>query len=698
MKHVSLSCILRSYLWCITFAVLACAGLAYAADPPEGAGAGEAPQEEGAGVVLGPSAEELWQKANTLLQDGDQEEASKYFYTVFKRFPEDVNAAASLWNTAEIGKKLALKSKDADWERIRNFYRLYINYFPTERNVDAAYLELGKAHYYMRLYREAISYFKLFLNTYPNSPLALEARRWLGQVLLKIGHTKEAEKVFRDLMKDPDKDVQVVGFIGMGDLHYINKEYREAKDYFQMVVINAPNYYLKDPQILRKAGLANIAYGKTARGRKQLYHYLSLDGYSTHKLEVLFALGESYLAEKNYGSAQKIYKQVIEQGEKNDKEVLFSQLRLAQFLDNPALKLSKWQRPNDLRKTEGDAPYLAILDKYYNAPLAQDARYGLFLRYKARGELDRAYSSGRDFLRNAGDDGGRSVSNERVGVVLLHLTEEFLKTKRYQDMYDLYYVEYRHVKDYPDGTILYRVGQALEALNLYDKAAVVYYRAMKWPLTDEEKIDLYSRRSRVYLALQDYQAADRLLTHLRKTYAGTKSIGEVEWYSGKLYEALGEDQKALGFYAGAVREPTFADKLSIYTDDALRLFLKLGQESAAYVVLQGAVKKGLAPDVAQEWILKIGDGMRQKSQCTEAIPVYTAGLQETYPLESNQAQAINLYLGDCYYNLGEKAQGIEYYTKAKEGKSAFWSKMAEERLAQDALKRDLAEIKKVSGQ
>jgi len=647
---------------------------------------------------LGPTAEELWEKAHKYLQDENREKAAQYFYTVFKRFPDDVNAAASLWATAQIRRDFALDEKDADWERVRNLFRLYINYFPKEENAAEAYLELGKSYYFMGLSREAVSYFKLFANKFPDSPLTLESRRWLGEALVKIGRVDEAEAIFKDLISDPDKEVQLIGFISMGELHFSKQEYRQAKDYFQMVIINSPDYYLKDPEILRKAGFANIRYGKIVRGRRQLYHYLNLAATNRHRLEVLFEIGESYLTQQDFASAKKLYAQVVEEGEKKEKEVLFSKLRMAQFFDNPEQKFSKWQQANDLTKTEGDKPYLDVLSNYFNDPLAQDARYGLFLRYKARGDLDQALPTGRDYLRNTNPQTDQSGSSERIGTILLYLTDELLKNKRYQDIYDLYFVEYRHVQEYPDGTILYRIGQALEALNLFEKASIVYYRAMKWPLTDEEKLDLYYRRARVYLALQDYESANRLLKHLRKIYAGSVSAGEIFFYSGQLYEALKDKEKALGFYIQAAEKPTFKEKLPVYAGEALRVLLLMHQEDTAYDLLLKMRTQGLDAAVTQDWFLKVGNAMRLKGQLDSAVEVYNAGLKEWYPQASNQAQAMHLYLGDCYLGLGNKEKGLAQYAQAKEGESEFWGKMAQERLNQNELNSGIKAIKNVSNQ
>ena len=205
------------------------------------------------GTPLPLTAEELWGKANEHLHDVELEKAAQYFYTVFKRFPEDGNAAVSLWNTAQIRRDFALKAKDADWEPIRNLFRLYINYFPSGKNAAGAYLELGKTYYFMHLYREASSYFKLFLNKYPHSSLRQEAKRWLGEAFAKIGQIKEAKEIFQSLIDEKDKAIKRLGFISMGDLHFTQKEYKQAKDYYQMMVINYPDYYLENPEILRKA-------------------------------------------------------------------------------------------------------------------------------------------------------------------------------------------------------------------------------------------------------------------------------------------------------------------------------------------------------------------------------------------------------------------------------------------------------------
>ena len=95
MKHLFISSslqILRS-LFALLVCLILCFNSVYAADPPEGKTVNEGQVD---GEPLAPTAADLWEKANKHLQDGDQEKAAQYFYTVFNRFPDDVNTATSL--------------------------------------------------------------------------------------------------------------------------------------------------------------------------------------------------------------------------------------------------------------------------------------------------------------------------------------------------------------------------------------------------------------------------------------------------------------------------------------------------------------------------------------------------------------------------------------------------------------------------
>lgn len=645
--------------------------------------------------------EVLWQEAADLQKKEEFEKAATLFEKAYQLFPDHQRAEEALWQTAKLRKQLAVISKEADWDGVKNLFRKYIDFFPNSPRLAEAYIEVGNAFLGMRFYREALTYFKLVRKKYPESNQALEAKRLQGEVLAKLGNNDEAEILYREyyeeLKKSEDKNIRISGMISMGDLRYAQGNFQEAKDFYQMVILQEPDYYMTNPDILRKAGLANIQYGKIAKGRDQLFHFLNLVSDSYLRTEVLFGLGESYFMEEDFVSAQKFYHKVIEEGHPRERPVLLSQMRIAQHLDDPDRKMSKWERPNDLKDAEGDAPYQMVLQELGREPIAQEARYGLYLRYKAREDLEKTYAMGRDYLRNS-QPGGDAAETARLGGIMLYLVEALLEKNKYQDIYDLYFIEFRHVKDYPNGRLLYLVGKAMESLNLFEQAAIVYWRATKWPIDEKDKVDLYYRRARVYLALKDYTSADRLLTHLRKIYAQTPQAGEVDYYSGKLAEALGQKEQAWKYYIAALENPTFEDKITEYLGDSLRLAIALDEHEQALELLNKVKKvKGVRSEVLQDWALKIGNGLREQADYQAAIDAYQAGLTDDLPPESERAQAIHLYLGDCYFSEQEFEQGIVHYKKAEAGASQVWKKMAVERMNQYDIENELVDIQKALG-
>ncbi len=632
---------------------------------------------------------DLLQKAKRDLSMNNQASAARYLYQIYLNFPDNPAAESALWRSAELRKKLASHHPGADLERVKDMFRDFINSYPSSKRVPAAYLELGISYFHMGFYREALSYFKLFEESYPASPLLFKAMMWHREALMKTGRQAEAARLFYRLTHSADQHLRLIGQVGMGELRYKQGRYQEAKNYFQMVMIKHPDYYRRDPALLRPAGLTNLKSGNIKLGRRQLYHYLSLDYEVDDRPALLAALAESYHKHGDYKAAASLYREIIHESGGRRHSALLAALRLAQYRDNSHFKMSKNEAVY-LADPDGDAPYIAVLDKYPAEAMAQDARYALFRRYKSRHELNRAYDVGRSFLRAQRGIKGR---RRQIGNILLYLTAEFLKKKDYQKIYDLYFVDFRHIKDFPDGRLLYMVGRAMEALNLDKQAAVVYYRALKWQLPEKDKIDLYYRRAAVYLRLKDYASADRLLTYIRKLYKGKRAVGEIDYYSAELAEIRNHKDRALDFYEQAVDNPTFADKMAIYAGNAIRLALELGKNERAALIWHKAASRNIAPLQGQALGLKVADALRQTGDFKTAADLYKAVLSPPYPKKGENAQLCALYLGDVLLKLRQDTEAVDYYKKAQAGDNKMVKELAAERLRQKSLNAKVRSIK-----
>ena len=683
-----LSFILTALCFCL-ICLTALPMISAAASKAGGGGGVSAPHRKRNQAEIRQVIKDLLRKADHDLSMNDPASAATYLYQIYLNFPDNHAAESALWRSAELRKKLASHKAGADLERVRDMFRDFINSYPASKRIPAAYLELGVSYFHMGFYREALSYFKLFEENYPSSPLLFKAIMWHREALMKTGRQAEAAGFFSRLTHSADQRLKLIGQVGMGELRYKQGRYQEARNYFQMLMIKHPDYYQRDPALLRSAGLTNLKLGNSKLGRRQLYHYLSLDYEIDDRPALLAALAESYHKLGDYKAAASLYREILHEGNGQGHSALLAALRLAQYRDDGHFKMAKNEAVY-LADPDGDSPYIAVLDKYPDEAMAQDARYALFRRYKFRHELDRAYDVGRSFLRAQRGIKGR---RRQIGNILLYLTAEFLKKKDYQKVYDLYFVDFRHIKDFPDGRLLYMVGQAMEALNLDHQAAVVYYRALKWQLPEKDKIDLYYRRAAVYLRLKDYASADRLLTYIRKLYKGKRAVGEIYYYSAELAEVRHHKVQALDFYERAVDNPTFADKMALYAGNAIRLALELGKnERAASIWRKAAASKDVAPLKGQALSLKIADALRQAGNFKAAAELYKAVLSPPYPQKVENAQLCALYLGDVLLKLGRGAEAVDYYKKAQAGENKMVKELAAERLLQKSLNARLKNI------
>ena len=287
-------------------------GVARAAAKPEKPAASKTAPPE----LPKPPLSKLEELARESLAMGDTETAARALYLVQYHYPDNPRAEPDLWLSANLLQERAQAAKNPDWDPVLDRFRLYLNYYPKSPHAAEAYFDLGKAYQAMRYSLEAQAYFKLFLERYPDSPLANQARRWCRNALLKQGadHQEEAKAVFASWRALSDPQAQALGRAGEGMLKSMAGDYQGALAIYQQILAADPNYPLLDPDILRYAGLANLKLGNVEAGREQLYHYLNLAGLVTERPEVLLALAESYFKGGNQAEAQRLYGLIIAEG------------------------------------------------------------------------------------------------------------------------------------------------------------------------------------------------------------------------------------------------------------------------------------------------------------------------------------------------------------------------------------------------
>ncbi|MEA2084858.1 MAG: tetratricopeptide repeat protein [Thermodesulfobacteriota bacterium] len=658
---------------------------AFAEDPPSTEGADQQVTER--------LYKRLWRQAETALEKEDLLKAAGLLERIHRRYPDSKKADEALWMAAGLQKQIASESEDPNWEKTKNLFRMYVTDYPESPKAPEAYFEVANAYYKMRFFREALAYYGLFKKRYPDSPLVPTTSFWQAKTLFQIGRLKESKEIFLKLIETKNPDLQIKAALGLGEIEFKNENYRQALKTYENILEKFPAYHLKDLEILKLMGITNLRMKKEKQGRKQLYQYLNLAERSPYKAEILFEVADSYRREGDHLTSQVLFNKVIDEGDGEKGFVILSRFRQAQFLDDPNRKLRAWQRKPDLTDPAGDSFYLAVLDARFPEKFEQDARFGILIRYMARKDYDSVYDLGNLYVRYECPESKKKEIFDMLGQVLIHRAEKYLEKQKFQEVYELYRDEYRNVAAYTKGRLLYLVGRALESLCLYDQAAIIYYRALRLPLTNEEKIDLYYRRARVYLAKKDLASAERLLKYLREIYNGKKPEGEIYYLSGRLREAQSKYEEALVFYSKAVEVLTFPDKKSTYNDARLRMLFNLEKYDEASAALIEAVKEErLTAEELQGWYAKLGDILFKHDNLKQAADAYLAGLDEKMPRDGEPAQRIHLHLGDVYIKMGDTDKSISYFEKAKEGADSMMRKIAEERLNQIYIDRSLSAL------
>jgi len=619
---------------------------------------------------------EVWQEAVEAAKGGDLAKAAQAYQRYYDKFRETDQAEEALWQAAQSLKQLTLKSATPEWNRVRDVFRRYSADFSKSKRADEAYFEVGYAHYRMRFYREALIYFKLFFERYPNSPLRDRALLAKADTLYALGRVSEALDIYKKVSESGGEDVRAKALMGLGEIMAANKDPVGALQTFATLFEKYPDYHHRDPELLRKLGLVYLRLGKEKDARRSLFHYLNLAENSFDRGEILFELGESYLRGGDRLTALKLYERILEDGMREDRVAVLARFRRAEYMDSPERRTIKGQLTSDLTDPEGDKPFLAVIEAYPDEPIAQDARRALFLRYQARNNGESAADLGGSYLHHDKPGLASGKKDDFSGRILLYLGEGFLAKKEYEKLYHLYVSQYRHVSGLDNGRFLYLVGQALEALSLLDQASVVYFRAQGLSLADEDKADLYSRRTEVYLRQKNFTAADRVLRYVRDIYKDSEYLAEFDYLTGRLNEAQGKKNEALASYAKATAASPVPAKIKVYVEARLRMLAALGLYAEGIEVLsRSRQKQWLEPEALQGWYEEFGSGLAGQG-ADSAIDVYLAGVNGDMPKDSKAAQQIHLQLGDLFRKGGETEKGREHLQKAQVGPDELLKKKA----------------------
>lgn len=639
--------------------------------------------------------EKLWSHAMELFSKGEDENSAKQFLTFYKRYSDHIRAEEALWRAAFLYRGLAFTSSEVEWDRVMELFRSFTLEYPESERLADAYFEIAHAYSQMDYHREAITYYSLYLKRFPSGPKASKATFLKAGSMLQVQRFNEAAGVYARLKQSDDPANRLRGQAGEGHIFFAQGKYHDALGIYKKILRHNPSYYIKDPEILRSMGIASLRVNNDEEGLEDLIHYLNLSGPGQFRAEVLFEMAESYFKQGNILAANHFYKQIISEGNKDDKLVVLSLFRVAQKKEE-TLSDSGKNKLEGLVEKKQDKPFLDVLDKHYSDPLSQDARYELVKRHWEREEFDQAFVIGKAYLRYDTKEDQKKEVHDILGHILEKRVEGMLDQQKNEDVYQLYLDEYPYVKGYQRGRLLFLVGRALESMSLWKEASIVYYRALGLSLTPEEKLDLYFHRAQTYIAGNEISSAQRLLKYLRNIYVADPAIAEIYFLSGKLRELQQRQEDAMIFFQMAVESSPEENRKAEYAENYLRLLFELEKTAEAKKALDRFKKESwLGAEKEIDWLIRLGDAYRAHEKFIQAIETYQSVLTDKQPANQSVLQSVYLHLGDALLKIGDEKAAFLHLGKAIAGNDATIQGLARERLEQARIDKSLAELEPV---
>ncbi len=634
----------------------------------------------------------LWQQASDFRKQGDDGQAALYFSHFAKTYPDHAKTAEALWYAATLYHRQAKEAADHDFSKARALYQRFIVAFPASDHIADAYLAMADTYFASAYFREANNYYTLFLKNYRPHPQTDLARWKRAQSRVRINKLQGAREDYALLSLSSDHFYVLRGQAGLGHIYFAKGEWHNSLGILLRILHQNPDFYVHDPSILENLGIASLRVGSNKEGRRFLLHYINIADQANISNAIYFELAESFMAEGQIELAKQFYQRIIAAGSEQNKLVIISQFRLAQFKAARLDRMSERKKAAFVAK-KGDKIFQTILDDLYTNPVSQEARFALFDRYLERQEYEAAYAMGKAYLRYKTSDQEKNRVQDWLGKILFMQIEPLLADKNHEAIRTLYEEEFKTISTYPRASLLTIIGSAFAAEGLYDQASVIYYRAMALEMNEEEKSDLYLKRAQVYLANNDIHSSQRLLKYLRQIYQKKPSLCKVNWLSGHLREAQKRPDDALTFYKMAVEGGKVSPDRAIFGEDYLRLLLEMDPKKCGEQLAIFKKNQWLPPETIQTWYARLGDSLLLQQKDKAALTAYRAALTADLPESSRAAQTSHLHMGDLLAGQNKRNEALAHFKNASTGPAAEITSQAQIRLEQAKIKTAMNGVK-----
>lgn len=573
-----------------------------------------------------------------------------------------------------------------DYFNAVDYYKQILNDYPDPRpGNDLVYDRLSKCNWNLKFYYEAVQSLERLTMRYPESPYVPDALFRSAEILSLLGKLKEAiDKSQVYVNKYPEGAHAKKATFIIADCYYRLSQPENAETWYAQAqkkwsdLSDLPKYIIID------FGYHKYRYRKFSDAVDVFSYYISLYPADAWTKPVMLAMARS-LAEMNQeATALKVYSQVMERYPESREAMEASVAMAALGVEKPGIRLPL---------------YLAGVDNYQEPIIA----YGLMLKKNPERDVVELILNQRsiafakigryresievclELLRQYPQGAYRNEALKNFKANALYLVNESYGKSDYVAVSDLYYrVAYHGMTKDMDFDTLFKVGDSLKMIGLYNDALSVFNDLSKMSTTLENETRTIIAMAEIEKMLgRDKEAEQKLLGILNqskqkdsKAYRAAKAIMADIMYNRGSYDSAIESYKEALMKSGENEET-----LSAYENyaDALKAKNMCSQASANYKKVIDAAgrneNKYPARMIAGAY-MGMGDCLFKEKKFDEGMAMYEKGMKyitaddrkmwSVYRVAQEAMKASN-------YPLAEKS----FAQLKASSDSAFWTKIGE---------------------
>ncbi len=219
---------------------------------------------------------------------------------------------------------------------------------PRSSQAPLAVYRSGLAYYVMGKFRRAEKYFKTVTVQWPDNPVAFRCWIGLGNIDMKKEAYVEAMVAYQSAQRcATEKEDKAAADYVLGKTCHIMGADKEALDLFKDCLDQAPDYYIKNPHVLRYIGEADFSVGDFDDAKKVLLRYVNYQESDPDQGSVLAKIGEIFLKQGQVEAAKKIYSFVHKYYTNTEGDII-CRIRSAELMEHTDVK-EAIKMYNDLR-------------------------------------------------------------------------------------------------------------------------------------------------------------------------------------------------------------------------------------------------------------------------------------------------------------------------------------------------------------